>query len=1180
MARTKQLLSEAVSIAGRFTRSVSLVKDWERPDALEGYILTPTGREILSRFTASIRGESAARAWSIVGPYGGGKSSFDLFAAKLLAGDDEASKRARQLMRSEDEVLYRKLFTGKSPLAASKLLCPVLVSGNRKGLESSLAQALADAVTRFSAGSKAAGLARRLEKLVAGKTTNRSQTLLDCFEQALDLVCHHKVGGFGLLIVIDELGKHLEYAAQHPDDGDIFILQMLAEFAVRSERPVMLITTLHQALELYAEHVSKARKQEWSKVQGRFEDVAFDEPSEQMIRLIHKAIAIKRGEVTLAAEGLRLAQESWNLEIANQSFSKKEFLELFGKTVPLHPTVVAALGTLFRRIAQNERSLFAFLSSGEPHGFQEFLRSHSYNASSLPIYRLDHLYDYVSTALGSSLYTEFRGKQWAEIRSALDRLRTASPLESRLAKIIGLMQALGYNAGIRVSDDFLRFALKGEGTSPRAIDQAIEKLKKRRVIVYRRHADSYALSEGSDVDIDLRLKDARRAISQSGTSLLSNLAEFGSQRPLVARQHSYRTGTLRFFEVTFADRQSLTGVLTTAHPDADARLIYCVAHSRDDVKVLQTILQEHGRSGLPTVAAIPLDASELVEACHELECLRWIEQNTPELQSDAAARRELRARIADAGARLAQRLHATYHVSQMQSNPCKWFYLGTEITLPSIRALNVKLSAICDEVFPHTPIWRNELVNRRRLSSSAAKARRNLVEAMIEHGQESHLGISGTPPERCIYDCLLHGTTLHRKRHERWGFFPPTKGADPALLKIWEATDHFLAESEKEKRPITELFAMLRAAPYGLKDGVLPVFLTAVLLHYDSEIALYERGTFVHTLSTAAVERLIQSPESFTLQRCRISGPRAAVYDRYAAMLLKEGSQRPDKPQLLSVLRPLHRFVRQLPDYTATTRDVSDVSSRVLRAILDAHEPDQLLFVELPQACGCSPFGANGRVNREEMEQFFAMLQESLADLQQAYPRLLATIEKLLYSAFQLEPSLSKARQDLEHRSRLISELAVEPKLKVFLNRAMDRATDDELWREAVAAHFAEKPTRKWTDDDRIRYEANLSLTSRLFRHFEALAYKVERSGTALLDGDARAIRIGVTVPHEPELEQVVRIPTRLNEKADSMRKALRSAMIRSGFEDEPEATVAILAELARELLAPLQSSSQQKEGK
>src|SRR5439155_49700 len=61
-------LDRLVAFSPRFARSVSLVRDTHRADALVGYILTPTGREVLRRLADTLRGESATRAWSITGP--------------------------------------------------------------------------------------------------------------------------------------------------------------------------------------------------------------------------------------------------------------------------------------------------------------------------------------------------------------------------------------------------------------------------------------------------------------------------------------------------------------------------------------------------------------------------------------------------------------------------------------------------------------------------------------------------------------------------------------------------------------------------------------------------------------------------------------------------------------------------------------------------------------------------------------------------------------------------------------------------------------------------------------------------------------------------------------------------------------------------------------------------------
>jgi hypothetical protein len=58
-------LDKVVVVSPRFARSVSLVRDAHRSDALDGYILTPTGRDVLHRFAAALRGESPTQAWSL-----------------------------------------------------------------------------------------------------------------------------------------------------------------------------------------------------------------------------------------------------------------------------------------------------------------------------------------------------------------------------------------------------------------------------------------------------------------------------------------------------------------------------------------------------------------------------------------------------------------------------------------------------------------------------------------------------------------------------------------------------------------------------------------------------------------------------------------------------------------------------------------------------------------------------------------------------------------------------------------------------------------------------------------------------------------------------------------------------------------------------------------------------------
>jgi len=91
---------------------------------------------------------------------------------------------------------------------------------------------------------------------------------------------------------------------------------------------------------------------------------------------------------------------------------KAELLGLLHRCWPLHPLVTLLLGRLFQKLAQNERSVFAFLESAEPMGLREFL-SRDDRDSSL-VYGPDRIYDYLIGSLGEGLYAHWHGKRWAE----------------------------------------------------------------------------------------------------------------------------------------------------------------------------------------------------------------------------------------------------------------------------------------------------------------------------------------------------------------------------------------------------------------------------------------------------------------------------------------------------------------------------------------------------------------------------------------------------------------------------------------------------------------------------------------------------------------------------------------------------------------------------------------------
>ena len=585
----KKPLFELFQVTGRFRRSVHLERDFYAENSLEGYVVTVAAREMLRRLISALGNSAETKAWSLTGPYGSGKSAFALFAAKLL-GDpgSPTAQGALNLLERGDISLWDRFAEACGNRRKKRGFCPVLISGERAPITTSLLRGLVKGLTQYdSNGSEIHPLISEVQARLdaaANGTPPAASEITALFETATLQI--GAAGGAGLILVVDELGKFLEYAAQHPSQGDVFVLQSLAEFASRSEEsPLLLLTILHQAFEHYAQRMGNSQREEWAKIQGRFEDVAFTEPAEQVLRLIGNAI--ERDVNAPQVLDRSVLADSVDLELKPRQLSTSEFLQILENCLPLHPTVSLMVGSLFRRFAQNERSLFALLSSAEPHGLQDFFVTHSYDGNRLPLFSLPDLYDYINTALGNRLYSSADGKKWAGIATAISRLPNPSPMTVKLIKTIGLLGVVGeVSANLECSKPLLKYALDdGTYTFSQEFEGALSELVKRSIAICRRYNNAYALWEGSDIDIESRLAEASVQLD-SNQRLAANISQLLPPQPLIPRRHLHLTGTLRYFVVRYTDVERFESDLDTPLDDADGLILYTLPASESEAETL------------------------------------------------------------------------------------------------------------------------------------------------------------------------------------------------------------------------------------------------------------------------------------------------------------------------------------------------------------------------------------------------------------------------------------------------------------------------------------------------------------------------------------------------------------------------------------------------------------------
>ena len=86
-----------LAIVPRFTRAVHIRRDFrDLRYRLDGYQVTPLVRQAASRIVAGLAPGSSERAFSVVGPFGSGKSAFGLFVAHFLQRGEQSLDRTHR----------------------------------------------------------------------------------------------------------------------------------------------------------------------------------------------------------------------------------------------------------------------------------------------------------------------------------------------------------------------------------------------------------------------------------------------------------------------------------------------------------------------------------------------------------------------------------------------------------------------------------------------------------------------------------------------------------------------------------------------------------------------------------------------------------------------------------------------------------------------------------------------------------------------------------------------------------------------------------------------------------------------------------------------------------------------------------------------------------------------------
>jgi hypothetical protein len=449
------------------------------------------------------------------------------------------------------------------------------------------------------------------------------------------------------------------------------------------------------------------------------------------------------------------------------------------------------------------------------------------------------------------------------------------------------------------------------------------------------------------------------------------------------------------------------------------------------------------------------------------------------------------------------------------------------------------------------------MLNRTELSSQGAKARRLLLEAMITANSEDKLGLDGYGPEMAMYLATLKTSGVHHldARHATWTLGPPKRD----LQDAWSAIDNEFKRARDRRVNLRDLYATLLSPPIGMKHGAIPVVLTAALLVARDDVAIYEHGTFRPALTPELSERMVRNPEHFEIKHYgSSSGARRALLEALDNALGSMPQRRKQRvPQVLGIVGQLVTRLNALPDYVRRTAHLPETVLGVRDALLNAVEPDQLVFADLPQILGyptVDPKPGSCAFATELAEQ----IGEAMRALEAAYPALLTDLTRSV-----LDATSERTRSALAGQAESLEGEVLHPELQAFVNALATHTLQDDEWVEYIGMVVAAKAPGSWTDADTTRFHRVVFERGGAFRRL--LALRAERHARDGVGFDA--VRLTMTRGDGSEDARLVAIAVDDRDEVASRVDELLSGLT-TLMDSREQARQGVLAVLAEQLLA------------
>lgn len=898
----------------------------------------------------------------------------------------------------------------------------------------------------------------------------------------------------GIVIIFDEFSKFIESSETKNNTMDLKILQDLSELCNRSKSPQMhLICITHKTINEYISKIPQEKIDAWRSIEGRFKEIKFNSISQQNYELISNAV---EKDVNVVSTILENCDEQLERHFENGKvlfdMDEREYNEKIVKgCFPLSPYTTFALPIISEKVAQNERTLFTYLSKDEPDSLINIINNDNGECN---IVTIDKLYDYFESLFKKETFNENIYDIWVKVDTALKIVY--SDLEKRIVKALGVIYIINDFFQLSPKEDDIRRSLNVEKS---IFDEAIKSLRNTNILVLRKSSETLDFIPLSCVDINQKISSVLEAKFRE-PNCSKVLKKLVNLKYLLPKRYNDEYKMTRFFKRVFMSKNELTayssGEQLLEELNTDGVIVDLVYFNDDELSEVEIWKNRIADSRI--ILVIPKESNKIKEDISEYMAINYLRDDNDFLNQDAAIESQIDILYEDIVDKIIGYVNKNYDLS---SGECTVYIKDRICSGVKSNILSKELSEICNINFGNSPIINNELINKNELSAPIKKARDTILSMILDDTYKTF-----------EYNKNSAESTLFRATIQSKGLLNGEKSYSKDIKLVIDKIRNFVVSSGKKELCFEEIYNILisNKEGIGIRSGVLPIYLAFVLKDYKEEVIIYlkhGRKKKEVILDVGIINNINNNPKEYLIKVEEETKEKEAYLSKlsitFNAYLLKSSNNR-----YVDIINGMKSWLHSLSIYAQnhnedirTGNHLPDTIKK-LRSSLVKFDINyrQFIFVEIPKLFGIEDYDET--INRLlEIKEYLDRFDEQVINY------LINSTNEIINKDYKgsLTGNLTKWYVELNEyqKSHLFDTTTDE-----FLKLCENISNNDKEIISKLAIIFTGLSLQDWHDNTVSNYLEELNKSKKLIEEYEVAVDKNESLGSIkiILNDDSSMI--------------------------------------------------------------------------